>query len=119
MTNQCRGVIIPHRDSIWTQNYTLAEITGILYKKSQPEPGIGNGRIYENYKRYEPVSMITKVLQQLWNFEKLLKIMLFVYKKQDSIYRESIRSVSGSKCTLERLFCVTENHSLQERTYIR
>lgn len=48
--------------------------------------------------------MITKVLQQLWNFEKLLKIMLFVYKKQDSIYRESIRSVSGSKCTLERLF---------------
>ena len=63
--------------------------------------------------------MITKVLQQLWNFEKLLKIMLFVYKKQDSIYRESIRSVSGSKCTLERLFCVTENQSLQERTYIR
>ena len=63
--------------------------------------------------------MITKVLQQLWNFEKLLKIMLFVYKKQDSIYRESIRSVSGSKCTLERLFCVTENHSLQERTYRR
>ena len=63
--------------------------------------------------------MITKVLQQLWNFEKLLKIMLFVYKKQDSIYRESIRSVSGSKCTQERLFCVTENHSLQERTYIR
>ena len=61
--------------------------------------------------------MITKVLQQLWNFEKLLKIMLFVYKKQDSIYRESIRSVSGSKCTLERLF--SENHSLQERTYIR
>ena len=48
--------------------------------------------------------MITKELQQLWNFEKLLKIMLFVYKKQDSIYRESIRSVSGSKCTLERLF---------------
>ena len=45
--------------------------------------------------------MITKVLQQLWNFEKLLKIMLFVYKKQDSIYRESIRSVSGAKCTLE------------------
>ena len=56
------------RDSIWTQNYTLAEITGILYKNSQPEPGIGNGRIYENYKRYEPVSMITKALQQLWEF---------------------------------------------------
>ena len=26
--------------------------------------------------------MITKVLQQLWNFEKLLKIMLFVYKNR-------------------------------------
>ena len=47
---------------------TLAEITGILYKNSQLEPGIGNGRIYENYKRYEPVSMITKALQQLWEF---------------------------------------------------
>ena len=51
LTNNCPTVIIPHRESIWTQNYTLAEITGILYKNSQPEPVIGNGRIYENYKR--------------------------------------------------------------------
>ena len=34
------------RDSIWTQNYTLAEITGILYKSSQPESGNGNGGMY-------------------------------------------------------------------------
>ena len=33
LTNQCHNAIIPHRDSIWTQNYTLAEITGILYYK--------------------------------------------------------------------------------------
>ena len=33
LTNNYPTVIIPHRDSIWTQNYTLAEITGILYKQ--------------------------------------------------------------------------------------
>ena len=27
-----------------------------------------------------------------------------MYQKQDSIYRESIRSVSGSKCILMRFF---------------
>lgn len=53
--------------------------------------------------------------------------MIFMYKKQDSIYRESIRSVSGSKCAPRRFFikygsgCFYpfESYSLQERTYIR
>ena len=60
MTNQCRGVIIPHRDSIWTQNYTLAEITGILYKNSHRNPGSGTDgymKIIKDYERYEPVLM--------------------------------------------------------------
>ena len=30
-----------HRDSIWTQNYTLAEITGILYKIASRNPESG------------------------------------------------------------------------------
>lgn len=65
--------------------------------------------------------MITKVLQQLWNFEKLLKIMLFVYKKQDSINIQGIEleAFQGRSVPWSAFFCVTENHSLQERTYIR
>ena len=71
--------------------------------------------------------MITRRYNSYGNFVQLLKSMLFVYKKQDSIYRESIRSVSGSKCTPRRFFikygsgCFypLESYSLQERTYIR
>lgn len=81
MTNNYPNAIIPHRDSIWTQNYTLAEITGILYKNSLPESGNGNGRIYENYKRYEPVSMITKALQQLWEFWEAVEDHAFRVQK--------------------------------------
>lgn len=62
--------------------------------------------------------MITKVLQQLWNFEKLLKIMLFVYKN-----RTQYTGINQKRFRVEVYpgapFCVTENHSLQERTYIR
>jgi len=72
-------------------------------------------KIIKDYERYEPVLM-TEIMR-----------MLFMYKKQDSIYRGSIRSVSGSKCTLKRFFikyesgCFypLESYSLQERTYIR
>ena len=63
-----------------------------------------------------------QISNNLWNSRTY-----FMYQKQDSIYRESIRSVSGSKCTPRRFFikygsgCFypLEDHSLQERTYIR
>ena len=50
LTNKYLNVIIPDRDSIWTQNYTLAEITGILKKEFCPGT---DG--YKNRKRYELV----------------------------------------------------------------
>ena len=50
LTNKYLNAIIPDRDSIWTQNYTLAEITGILKKRYCP--GTDGCR---NRKRYELV----------------------------------------------------------------
>ena len=40
-----------------------------------------------------------QISNNLWNSKTY-----FMYQKQDSIYRESIRSVSGSKCILMRFF---------------
>ena len=71
MTNNYLNAIIPHRDSIWTQNYTLAEITGILYKNSQPEPGSGTDgymKIIKDYERYEPVLM-TEIMRMLFMYK--------------------------------------------------
>ena len=119
MTNQCRGVIIPHRDSIWTQNYTLAEITGILDKNLVRERA--DVKIKKDTSLY-----LYGAEQNFRSFMEMRRAMLQVLK-QDSIYRESIRSVSGSKCAPRRFFikygsgCFypLENYSLQERTYIR
>ena len=72
LTNNYLNAIIPHRDSIWTQNYTLAEITGILYKNSQPEPGSGTDgymKIIKDYERYEPVLM-TEIMRMLFYVQK-------------------------------------------------
>lgn len=66
LTNKYPNAIIPDRDSIWTQNYTLAEITGILKKRYCP--GTDGCR---NRKRYELVFIggQNRISDHLWKFD--------------------------------------------------